>query len=82
MRGNQAPFKTKEFGKAIYNRSRLRNKFCKIASEENEKLCKKRGNKCVAFRKKSIKNHLNKIANGNIVTNGNFWKIIKPFSIE
>ena len=64
MRGNQAPFKTKEFGKAIYNRSRLRNKFCKIASEENEKLYKKQGNKCVSIRKKSIKNYFNKIANG------------------
>ena len=37
-RGNQAPFITKEFGKAIYNRSRLRNKFCKVLTEENEKL--------------------------------------------
>ena len=52
LRGNQAPFMTKEFRKAIYNRSRLRNKFCKIPSEENEKLCKKQRNKCVAMRKK------------------------------
>ena len=27
----------KEFGKAIYNRSRLRNKFCKVLTAENEK---------------------------------------------
>ena len=45
---------TKEFRKAIYNRSRLSNKFCKIASEENEKLCKKQRNKCLAIRKESI----------------------------
>ena len=70
---------TKEFRKAIYNRSRLRNKFCKIPSEENEKLYKKQRNRCVAIRKKSIRNYFNKIANGNIVTNRNFWKIIKPF---
>ena len=50
LRGNQAPFMTKEFRKAIYNRSRLRNKFCKIPSEENEKLYKKQRNKCVAIR--------------------------------
>ena len=79
LRGNQAPFMTKEFRKAIYNRSRLRNKFCKIPSEENEKLYKKQRNKCVAIRKKSIRNYFNKIANRNIVTNRNFWKIIKPF---
>ena len=35
-RGNQAPFMTKEFCKAIFNRSRLRNKVCKIPSEENK----------------------------------------------
>ena len=51
LRGNQAPFMTKEFRKAIYNRSRLRNKFCKIRTEENEKLCKKQRNNCVAIRK-------------------------------
>ena len=79
LRGNQAPFMTKEFRKAIYNRSRLRNKFCKIPTEENEKLHKKQINKCVTFRKKSIRNYFDKIANGNIVTNRNFWKIIKPF---
>ena len=69
---------TKEAGKAIYHRSRLRNKFCKIPSEENEKLYKKQRNKCVAIRKKSIRNYFNKIGNGNIVTNRNFWKISKP----
>ena len=47
LRGNQAPLMTKEFRKAIYNRSKLRNKkFCKIPSEENEKSYKKQRNKC------------------------------------
>ena len=36
----------------------------------------------VAIRKKSIRNYFNKIANGNIVTNRNFWKIIKPFQLN
>ena len=45
---------------------RLRNKFCKIPTEENEKLYKKQRNKCVAIH---IRNNFNKIANGNIVTN-------------
>ena len=51
---------------------RLRNKFCKIPTEENEKLYKKQRNKCVAIHKKSIRNYFNKIANGNIVTSRNF----------
>ena len=71
---------TKEFRKAIYNRSKLRNKkFCKIPSEENEKSYKKQRNKRVTIRKKIIRNYFSKIANGNIATNKNFWKIIKPF---
>ena len=52
--GNQAPFMTKEFYIAIYNKSRLRNKFCKITNEENEKLYKKPRNKCVEIHKKGL----------------------------
>ena len=70
---------TKEFRKATYNRSRLRKKFRKVPTEETEKLYRKQRNKCVAIRKKIIRNYFNKIANGNAVTNRNFWKTIKPF---
>ena len=70
---------TKEFHKAIYNRIRLRRKFCKIPSEENQKLYKKQKSKCVAIREKSIRNYFNKVTNGNIATNRNFWKMIKLF---
>ena len=70
---------TKEFRKAIYHRSRLRNKFCKIQTEENGKLHKKHRNKCAAIHKNSIRNYFDKITTGNIVTNRNSWKIIKPF---
>ena len=38
LRGNQAPFINKELRKAIYDRSRLRNRSCKTPTEENEKL--------------------------------------------
>ena len=68
MTGNQAPFINKELRKAIYDRSRLRNRFCKTPTEENEKLYKKQRNKCVSIRKKSIRNYFNKIANENVVT--------------
>ena len=79
LRGNQAPFINKELRKAIYDRSRLRNRFCKTPTEENEKLYKKQRNKCVSIRKKSIRNYFNKIANENVVTNKNIRKIIKSF---
>ena len=76
--GNQAPFINKKLCKAIYDRIRLRNRFCKTPTEENEKLYKKQKNKCISIRK-SIRNYFNKIANENVVTNRKFWKIIKPF---
>ena len=67
--GNQASFINKEMHKAIYDRSRLRNRFCKTTTEENEKLYKKQRYKCVSIRKKSIRNYVNKIAKENIVAN-------------
>ena len=73
LRDNQVPFTNKELHKAIYDRSRLRNRFCKTPTEENENLYKKQRNKCLSIRKKSIRNYFNKIANENVVTNRNFW---------
>ena len=79
VRGNQAPFMNKELRKAIYNRSRLKNKFCKNETKENEEIYRKQRNKCVKLRKKSIKLYFSKITQNGIVTNKNFWKVIKPF---
>ena len=44
IRGNQAPFMTRNLRKEIYTRSRFRNKFCKIPPTENEKPYKKQRN--------------------------------------
>ena len=66
-----------ELRKAIYTRSRLRNKFCKRSSNENEALYKKQRNKCVSLRRKSIKKSFNDITNYGIATNENFWNLIK-----
>ena len=49
LRDNQVPFTNKELHKAIYDRSRLRNRFCKTPTEENENLYKKQRNKCVSI---------------------------------
>ena len=79
VRGNHAPFITKDLRKAIYNRSRLKNKYLKNPSEVNEKLYKSQRNKCVSIRKKSIKQYFSNITSKGIVTNREFWKIMKPF---
>ena len=69
----------KELRKAIYTRSRLRNKLCKSPSKENEALYKKQRNKCVSLRRKSIKKYVNDITKYGIATNKNFWNLIKHF---
>ena len=61
VRGNHAPFITKDLGKAINKKSRLKNKFIKNSSEVNKKLYKRQGNKCASIRKKPIKQYLSKL---------------------
>ena len=62
--------------KAIYTRSRLRNKFCKNPSEENKKKINKRQrNLCVSLRRKAIKQYFSSIISKGILTNKEF----KPF---
>ena len=79
VRGNHAPFITKDLRKAIYTRSKLRNKLIKNPTEVNEKLYKRQRNKCVLIRKKSIKQYFSNITSKGIVTNREFWKTMKPF---
>ena len=50
VRGNQGPLINKELRKAIYDRSRLKNRFCKTPTEEN----KKQKNKCASVQKKVL----------------------------
>ena len=46
VRANHSPFITKDLRKAIYTRSRLKNKFIKNSTEVNEKQYKRERNKC------------------------------------
>ena len=79
VRGNHAHFITKDLRKAIYTRSKLRNKFSKNPTEVNEKLYKRQRNKCVLIRKKSIKQYFSNITSKGIMRNREFWKTMKPF---
>ena len=81
IRGNQAPFMTRNLRKDIYTRSRFRNKFCKNLTKENEQLYKKQRDKYVALRRKCMKEYFHNITNNNIVTNKNFWNFMRPFLI-
>ena len=65
--------------KAIYVRSRLRNKFCKSPSEENERKYKRQRNLCASLRRKAIKQYFSNLTSKGIVTNKEFWKTIRSF---
>ena len=41
LKGNQAPFLTKELRKEIYTRSKLKNKYNRNPTEENKAIYKK-----------------------------------------
>ena len=69
----------REFQKAIYTRTRLKNKYWRDPSRENELAYKKQRNLCVSIRRKSITNYLNKFTDKGLETNKSFWKFIKPF---
>ena len=49
LKGNQAPFLTKELRKKIYTRSKLKNKYNSNLTEENKAIHKKQRNKCVSL---------------------------------
>ena len=75
IRGNQAPFMNRDFQKAIYTRTRLKNKYWRDPSRENELAYKKQKNLCVSIRRKSITNYLNKYSDNGLETNKSFWKL-------
>ena len=79
MRGNNAPFVSKELRKDIYTRSRLRNRYLKNPDEINLKLYKQQRNMCVSIRRKSNKHCFSNITRNAIISNKTFWEAIKPF---
>ena len=79
LRGNEAPFMNKSLTKAIYTRSRLKNRYNKNPTDDNKIQYKKQRNKCVNLRKKAIKTYFKDIKDSGIVENKKFWQTIKPF---
>ena len=75
LRGNHSPFVTKEFQRAIYIRSKLKNKMNQNLSRENVLAYKKQTNICVSLRRKSLKRHLKSIMVKEINTNKRILEI-------
>ena len=73
LKGNQAPFLTKELRKEIYTRSKLKNKYRSNLIEENKAIYKKQRNKYVSsLRRKAIKVYFNNVTKTGVQTNKDF----------
>ena len=79
LRGNQVPFMTKEYSKAIMTKSRLRHKYNKTKTSENWNAYKKQRNLCSSLRRKNIKRHFENLTFEDQSGNRSFWKAIKPY---
>ena len=69
----------RDFQKAIYTRTKLKSKYWRDLSRENELAYKKQRNLYVSVKQKTITNYLNKFSNKGLETNKSIWKFMKPF---
>ena len=79
QQGNSAPFMMHELNKGIYTKTRLKKKFNKNPTEENESNFKRQRNKCVSLSRKAIKQHFKKATENGLVSNRAVWNLVKPF---
>ena len=79
VRGNHAPFITKDLSKAIMNKSERRNKYLKWRSRENFLAMKNAKNLCNNLSKTNKKSYFQKVTQKGFANNKAFWNTIKPF---
>ena len=69
---------TKDLRKAIMNRSRFKNKFCKNKSPENWELFRRQRNYCVKLLRKTKMEYFKTLDSKNLSDSRKFWKSVKP----
>ena len=79
VRGNNKPFMTKAYSKAIMHRTRLRNKFLKNPTDSNKVLYNRQRNYCVCLLRKEKKEYFANLNEKTITGNRKFWHTLKPF---
>ena len=79
VRGNNAPFMTKELRKAMMNRSAPKKKYQDWPSRENFKIWKKQKNKCNKICRRAKKDHFKNITENNLNSNKKYWQFVKSF---
>ena len=82
VRANNAPFMNKILSKAIMNRSRLRNRYLKKQSIDNERAYKKQRNYCVTLIRREKKKYYENMNIKSITDNKKFWNTVKPLFSE
>ena len=78
LRANNSPFMNKQLCKAIMERSRLRNKYLKLKTNDSKNAYKKQRNYCVGLLRK-VKQFYENLDVNFVYDNKKFWKQIKPF---
>ena len=82
VRANNAPFMNKTLTKSVMLRSRLRNKFIKSPTVENEAAYKIQRNLCVKLFRKAKKEYYGNLDNSIFSDNKKFWEVMKPLFSE
>ena len=72
VRGNNAPFMTKQLNKAIMDRSRIKNRYLKWLSRENFVELKKAKRLCKNLTKKAKKQYFKSVSSKDLTTNKKF----------
>ena len=78
VRGNHAPFITKEFRKEVMIRSKLKNRYYKNRTEENKRLYNRQKNYCVSLLKRIKRAYFENLDDKQISDSRKFWKIVSP----
>ena len=78
IRANEASFMDKELKKSIMKRSRLRNRYLMLPSQENKIFYKIQRNVCTKLLRKRKRSYYNKLDTKYICDNKKFWNTVKP----
>ena len=82
IRANQKNFMDKELNQAIMVRSKLRNKFLKLKTEENRLAYAKQRNYCVKLLQQKKRQYFENLNLSSITDNKLFWKTVSPLFTE
>ena len=79
IRANNSPFMNEDLCKAIMVRSRLRNKFLKLKTDDVWNAYRIQRNFCVSLLRDTKRNFYENLDPNTISDNNKFWKQVKPF---